>query len=355
MSSWRPPTRPWARGLVLLAGGALLVLPGCDDAAGILEQKAQEVAEEMSPAADQVPPPGPVLTDDEQLAAKLALYVECTTRASERIRESWQRYDERVDDDGTPRKKGVQPFLYKIDTELVPCDDAVAKGPTTAPPLPELESTMATWLGHARTFARTSVALDTYFEQQDHEDDDWAKSKALAPGLRAAYEAWDAADTELRALVQTRRDEVDRSVLALVEQRHGKTLEWHARNYTLAASTFVRCATAAHASHEPPRKPPRGAATKAGADAPDCAEAFTALEQAEAGFRSYHDAHGDEADAVFWMSAFEGSVSTSFAEATKVARAQDRRGKDAPREALDRLAREHDGLVSDASNLRFPR
>lgn len=334
--------------LVLLLGAA----PGCDQLADALEEKAQEVADEMSPPADGPLPAGPQLTEDEQLAAKLSLYIECTNRASERIRDSWERYDERVKEDGTPRKKTVKPFLYKIDSELTPCEDAVTKGPSTEPSMPEIEALMATYLEHAKAFAAATVTLDTYYEREDYEDDAWAKAKELAPGFRAAYEAWDAADRELDGLIEARKDVVDRNVLALVEERHGRDIEWHSRSYLLAAKAFVRCATRSYESPAKPSKAPR-------AEDEGCAEAFAALQQAETGFRRYYDANRTQADAVFWMSAFEGSVSDSFAEAKKVMRVLPKgASKGQPKataEALATLVDEYDGLVSDSNNLRFER
>lgn len=344
-----PSPRLRARLRALLAA-TLLPSAACDQLTAALEEKAQEVAEEMTPPPEATPPTGPVLTEDEQLAAKLSLYIECQDRASQRMRDSWQRYDERVKDDGTPRKKGVEPYLYKIDSELTPCEEAVAKGPTTAPPMPDVEAVMARWLEHARAFATTTVALDTYYEQESYEDDDWAKGKALAPGFRAAYEAWEAADTELAALIDVRKDVVDRNMLALIEERHGKDLEWHSRNVMLAAKAYVRCASADPApgrNAKPTPKAPR-------AEAEGCTEAFATLEQAETGFRDELEANRAKADGVFWMSAFEVSVADFFAEANKTARPQGK-GKPVPAAELDRLVDEYDGLVSDSNNLRFPR
>ena len=160
-----PYATAWTRRRATLARMGLLALVapgGCDRLTAILEEKAQEVAEEMAPPEEAAPPAGPVLSEDQQLAAKLVLYTECQGRASRRIRQSWQRYQEHVQEDGTPRSghagagkdaKPRKPFLYEIDGELTPCEEAVTKGPTLPPPLPELEKTMATWLTHAKAFA----------------------------------------------------------------------------------------------------------------------------------------------------------------------------------------------------------
>lgn len=366
-SSAVPYATAWARrratpavrvGRVVLAG-TLLAAPGCDRLTALLEEKAQEVAEEMAPPEEPAPPAGPVLSEDQQLAAKLVLYTECQGRASRRIRQSWQRYQEHVQDDGTPRTgKGDEerkPFLYEIDGELTPCEEAVTKGATLPPPLPELEKTMATWLTHAKAFAATTVELDAYYEQEGYATDDWAKGKALAPGFLAAWQAWSEADDELTALVEARLDVVERALLVELEARKGKDIEWHARNVVLHAKELVRCVSAATtaAAREggepaPRARPERGAKLELG-----CKLEHTALRAAATGFRASYEADREQADAVFWMSAFEASVTDFLAEADAVL-GKPAKGGPTP-EQITKLVDEHDDLVSDANNLRFDR
>jgi hypothetical protein len=326
---------------------ALLAAPACDRLTAALEEKAQEVAEEIAPPEQPAPPAGPVLSDDEQLAQKLRLYTECRDRASRRIRDSWRRYDEHVQADGTPRKKGGKPFLYPIDTELAPCDEAATKGPTAAPPLPEIEKTMATWLEHAKAFATTTRALDPYYEAEGYAGDGWAKGKELAPGFLAAWQAWSKADDELAAQVEARLHVVERALLSQIEAHKGKDVEWHARNVVLHAKAFVRCFAPPPGSVGDTAEPARGEPGK-------CKDELAALEQAEAGFRSHYEANRAEADAVFWMSAFEASVTDFLAEARAVSGGKPGKGGPTP-EQLKKLLDEHHDLVSDANNLRFDR
>lgn len=343
----------------LAAALALTGPSGCDRLTALLEEKAQEVAEEMAPPEESAPPAGPVLSDDQQLAAKLALYTECRDRASRRIRQSWQRYQEHVGDDGTPRShhagaakgdKDRKPFLYEIDGELTPCEEAATKGPTMPPPLPELEKTMATWLTHAKAFATTTVELDAYYESEGYATDDWAKGKALAPGFLAAWQAWSEADDELAALVEARLDVVERSLLVELEARKGKDIEWHARNVVLHAKELVRCVNGATATagREGGEPAPRGAKLELG-----CKDELAALRTATTGFRACYEADREKADAVFWMSAFVASVDDLLAEADAVI-AKPPKGGPTP-EQIAKLVDEHDDLVSDANNLRFDR
>lgn len=327
---------------------------GCERITAILEEKAQEVAEDISPPDEAAPPAGPVLSDEERLAAKLALYTECLDRASRRIRQSWQRYDERVQADGTPRKKDTAPFLYEIDSELIPCEEAVTKGPGIEPPLPEIEATMATWIEHARVFAATTKALDDYYEAKGWEGDAWAKGKELAPGFLAAWQAWSVADDTLVTQIEARMEVVEQALLAQVEARTGKDIEWHARRVVLHAKAFVRCfappPTTVAAALPPPKGKPAARTPEPGA----CASELDALVTAEAGFRTYYEAHRTEAEGVFWMSAFEASVSDLVAAAKAAAAPGKPAGKGAP-DLIAALLDEHADLVSDANNLRFHR
>jgi hypothetical protein len=341
-----------------------LALTGCDHLTALLEEKAQEVAEEIAPPEGAAPPAGPVLSDDEQLAAKLALYTECRGRASRRMRQSWQRYTEHVkEDDGTPRRdkdgKAHKPFLHEIHGELTPCEEAVAKGPAMAPSLPEIEATMATWLDHAKAFAAATVELDAYYEKETYATDDWAKGKQLAPGFLAAWQGWSKADDELAALVEVRLDVVERALLTQLEARLGKDLEWHARTVVLRAKELARCvggppATEATGSGdtaepaEPAARPGSRGKAELACDAP-----LEAVRTAAADFRSSYDADRTRADAVFWMSAFEASVTDFVAEAERVV-GKPPKGGPTP-EQIAKLLDERDDLVSDAANLRFDR
>jgi hypothetical protein len=346
---------PAVRGRV--AALALLAVAGCEGLTALLEEKAQEVAEDIVPPEGAPPPAGPVLSDDEQLAAKLALYVECRDRASRRIRQSWQRYEEHVEEDGTPRTKAGKPFLYEIDGELTPCEEAVTKGPAMAPPQPEIEKTMAGWLEHAKAFATATAELDAYYEHEGYETDAWAKGKALAPGFLASWQAWSAADDELAALLEARMNVVGHALLAQLEARKGKDIEWHARNVVLHAADLMRCVNghpaeegAAHAHDakaSAPRSAPRGE-PEAG-----CKPELAALENATTGFRAHYEANREQAEAVFWMSAFEAEVG-EFLEQAEAVVGKPGKGGPAP-EQITELVDEHDDLVSDANNLRFDR
>lgn len=309
---------------------------GCDKLTQALEDKAQDLAEDVSAAAGDGTPGVPAgATEDEKIAAKLDLYVQCTNRASQRMYDSWDRYSDRAQEDGTPKRKNLVPFLYKIESELTPCQEAATKGPTMEPAMPEIEKAMTAYLAAAQEFAGHTVELDRYYEQEDFKDDDWAKAKEIAPKFKAAYDTWAATDKALGALVGVKKDVVERNILTHIKETLGEKAEYHSRNYVLVAKGFVRCVTAE------------------GATAAGCEEAYTALEAAEKGFRSYYDANKAEAEKVFWMSSFQGTVGDYFTESKKFMR-DFREGSIKP-DRVNKVVDEYNDLIGASNNLRFER
>jgi hypothetical protein len=84
-----------------------------------------------------------------------------------------------------------------------------------------------------------------------------------------------------------------------------------------------------------------------------CKPELAALETATTGFRAHYEANREQAEAVFWMSAFEAEVGEFLGQAEAVV---GKPGKGGPTpEQITKLVDEHDDLVSDANNLRFDR
>lgn len=322
---------------LLALGVAGLLLSGCDKLTAALEEKAQDLAEDAAAAAGGAAAGATAAgqTEDEQISAKLGLYIQCTNRATSRMYDSWNRYNERAAEDGTPRKKNLVPFLYKIESELTPCEEAVAKGPGMEPSMPEIEAAMGTYLETAKAFAAHTVELDRYYEQENYKDDDWAKAKEIAPKFKASFDAWVPAEKKLSALVGEKKDVVEQNILKHIEEQYGQNIEWQSRSYILVAKTYIRCVTAE------------------GASADACEDQFKALEAAEQSFRKYYDANKATADKVFWMSSFEGTV-TDFYTASKKFMRDFREGKAKP-DAVNKVVDEYNDVIDASNNLRFER
>lgn len=314
---------------------ACALASGCDRVEQVIQDKVhEEVQEQVAEAEKAMPAPSTEpTTEEEKIAVKLNLYVECTNRSRDRIRESWDRYSERVDPKtGVPRAK-QKPHIVRIEGELEPCRHAVDEGERLEPPLPEIEAAMKDYFARGTELAGYTQQLDDYYEKDGAKDDGWEKGKAIAPQLLAAWEAWDAADVALDTALEAKKDDNDAKLLALIEAREGKNLRWHAQRVVLAAKALARCVAVE------------------GVKAAACDDAHGALATAAAEFRAYHDAHGAEAEAVFWMSSFQGAVTAYVTEADALMRGlRSGKAKEGDRQrATDR----YNDLVNAANNLKF--
>jgi len=314
------------------------VTVGCEEAATKLQETIQEkVQESIQNKVQQAQPAGTTaaepVTEEEQLARKLDLHVQCTNASRERIYDSYERYRYYIKEDGTPKRKN-QTGIYEIpETMLSACNEAADQGPKMAPSLPELEQAQAEYTSAATEYGALSRELEIYYKQENYKDDDWAKGKEIAPRIEAAFSKWKTADEQLSARLDAKKDEADARMLKLIEQRSGRGIEYFSRAYLIAAKTFVRCVDA---------------------DAPElaaCEQTFTALEQANNDFRSFYKVNEEDSNKVFWMSSFESSVDDLYTEGKKHMRAL-REGKVKPRDRA-KVVDEYNDLVRDANNLRF--
>jgi hypothetical protein len=310
-------------------------LCGCDRLEQAIQEKVhEEVQDELAEAAKTLPPPtSGQETEEEKIAVELNLYTECTNRSRDRIRESWERYSDRVDPKTGVAKNKQTPHVLRIESELEPCRQAVDQGARLEPALPEIETAMKSYYDHALEVAGYTQQLDEYYEAQGWKTDAWEKGKTIAPSFQTAFETWDAAAVALETAVESKKDENDAKLLVLIESREGRNLRWHAQRVVLAAKAIARCVAVE--------------GTKAAA----CEEPFSALETAATEFRSYHDAHATEAEAVFWMSSFQSAVATYATQVEAFMRSL-KDGKVKPDERQEAIDRYND-LVNAANNLKF--
>lgn len=311
-----------------------LALTACEQLGQEIEQqveaKVQEGLEVAAPAAT------PAMAPEEQLADKLNLYVDCANSARDRTYDSFEQYRSHIAEDGTPKKRGKKQRadIHAVEeSSVAPCRTAVKAGPNVEPPLPELEVATAELTQRVEDYAALSRELDEYYGQKKYLEDEWATSKRIAPKINAAFAAFEESDARFRSALDARKDEVDARMLAIIEERSGKGIEYFSRAYLIQAKGFIRCVDGKQL------------------EATTCADVHTALMGANQQFRTYYEANQAKSDEVFWMSSFQASVEEYSSTADRFTKALGE-GKPSP-EDFNEVVREYNELIRDSNNLRF--
>ena len=325
--------------LVVAGSGAL----GCDALSGKVQEKAMAMAkdatEKAAKAAEGVAAQGAqaALSEGEQLAQKLDYTIKCTNGSKERAYGSWNYYTSGVNPEtGMPIRKGSGGRVHTMGHVLAACDEAVEKGPTLKPDLPEIDAAQKEYTSALHDMSKIADELEAYYKNEDFKDDAWAVGMKNAPLFKAAFERFDKAAIALGHLVDAKKHEADVQMLVVIEKRSGKKLEWHTKNSLMAAKEVINCLSAN------PDTPPEKEA---------CDPAFTAFEEAKTEFQTYHDAQVEEAKGIMMMSSFESSLADFYAEAKKTLRSV-RAGTASPKE-VGATIDEYNDLVGAANRLRF--
>lgn len=270
----------------LLACAGWILAPGCSAWTEPAPPAGEDSGDEADAATGLEAEPD-TRTEAEKLADKLALHVECLQRSVGHIEDSWDRYAERVAEDGRPESKKVAPYLYEIESELEPCERAAAESAELPPARPELERAQRAYLDASSAFAALTVQLHAYYEREGWKEDEWAKSIELAPKMREAWAAWEPARDAFEDLLKDERRKSDQAMLDVIGEREGKTLRWHALRLRAVAEDLASCVETSEREA--------------------CRPAATALAEAHRAFETAHD--GDpEAARVFWMSSYRASA-----------------------------------------------
>lgn len=316
---------PLARLLAALA--LLLTLGACKEATQELRNRIGERLQQRLTPDDALEPSGAPLPP-ELVANKLILYVDCVNTSRVPLYAGFRQVSAA---ELAGKKARPEDIDLVLDESLESCSKAQREGPLLQPPLPALEAAAATYLARARELAAAIAAVRADLAEKPAERD----PAATDPKTRfaAAFARWDEARQALDEEIDARQAEVDAAVLAEVERRHGKGLEWHARDLMRAARPYVRCL----GDHDE-------------ITAKICAGYFTPFDQAYQAFMAAHAADPD-AGKVFWMPQFVGSLE-KYHRAADQLRAALHDNKAAAGD-IGAVAREYNDLIRDFSALNF--
>ena len=276
----------------------------------------ERLQERLTPDDAQGPSGAPL--PPELVANKLILYVDCVNTSRVPLYAGFRQVSTA---ELAGKKARPEDIDLVLDESLESCAKAQREGPLLQPPLPALEAAATTYLARARELAAAVAAVRASLAEKPGELD----PAATDPKTRfaAAFTRWD----------QSRQAEVDAAVLAEVERRGGKGLEWHVRDLMRAARPYVRCL----GDHDE-------------ITAKICAGYYTPFDQAYQAFMAVHAAD-PEAGKVFWMSQFVTSLEKYHRDADALRAAlHDNKAESGD---IGTVAREYNDLIRDFSALNF--
>lgn len=240
----------------------------------------------------------PALAQDKPapIGPKLQPYIGCINRLSERSYSSRERYLSWSKPSGPTGRERIIYGLYTI-YDTADCRKNVEKAAEMAPKNAELEKAGADYAAAVGALEPLLKEADDYYRQEDYKDDKMAKGKAMHPKLMAAWGAFAAADTELRAVVQRLNDQSQIEEMAEVEQREGKKARWHIMDAMLKAKALNRIEGGDPAKMDLPR----------------VQEALGVYEAAVKALEGYAEEHKDERVGSVYVSAAKSYLATAKA------------------------------------------
>jgi hypothetical protein len=182
----------------------------------------------------------PALAQTPPAVAKLNAYVGCINRLSERSFSSRARYFSWVKGKNGPT--GKERIIYGTYTiyDTSGCRKDVEKANTLEPRDAALEAAASAYADAVGKLEPLLKEADDYYQAEDYKDDKMAKGKALHPRLVAAWDAFAAADKDLRTNVEAINDRRALEKLAAVEQSEGKKARYHVEALMIQAKRVLR-------------------------------------------------------------------------------------------------------------------
>ena len=178
------------------------------------------------------------------LTEKINAYVGCINRLSERSYESRKRYFSWAGKNGPTGKERIIYGTYTI-YDTSDCRKNVEKANALEPRDAELEAAASAYAEAVSKLEPLLKETDDYYSQENYKDDRMNKGKALHPRLIAAWDAFAAADKNLRGGVESINDRRAVERLASIEASEGRNARYHVEALMIQAKRLVRAYDAA--------------------------------------------------------------------------------------------------------------
>lgn len=314
-----------------------LALAACGAASGAAcgetgSQIQQDIAERLQQgltSTDKKRPEEPDRLPPELVINKLTLYVDCLNATRVPLYAGFRRASAAFAGHGKDVPEPVPPeFLDR-------CGKAERDGPLLQPKMPRLEQAIVAYHAGARALADTLDAVRADMSERSVQVRE-GEDSPLHTRLHAEFRAWDDARRALDEQIDARQDRLEAELLAQIEARAGKGLEWHSREAIMRARPYVRCL----GDHDE---------FTAGV----CERFHSEFRGAYDAFRAIYDADTRAAARVFWMPQFAGSLA-EFAAVAETLDAALHEHRAQPGEIAAAL-REYADALHDSESLNFRR
>lgn len=280
-----PRPAPTLLALTLASGGA------CGETGTQIQQQIGERLQQGLTSTDKKRPEEPDRLPPELVLNKLDLYVACINATRVPLYSGFRRASAAFAGHDRDAPDPVPPEA------LDRCGKAEREGPLLQPRLQALEQAAVTYHATARALADTLDAVRADMSERSVQVRE-GEDSPLHDRLHGEFRAWDDARRALDDQIEARRSQLDAELLAQIEARSGKGLEWHSRNAIMLAKPYVRCL----GDHDE-------------FTAGICERFHTEFRAAHDAFRAVYEADLEAARRVFWMPQFAGSLAEFAATA----------------------------------------
>lgn len=300
----------------------------CGETTEQIQNRISERLQQQLTSSDKKHPEEPDRLPPELVGNKLGLYVDCIQATRVPLYAGFRQAGHAF---ARKDRAAVDPVAPEA---IERCEKAEREGPLLQPPLPRLEQAGAAYHAAARAFVAELDAVRADLAQKTSTIDKDGEAAPLHAKFTAAYKAWDEARRALDEQIDGHQADIDKQLLAGVEARAGKGLEWHSRSVVIAAKPYVRCL----GDHDE---------FTAGV----CDSFLAGFTAAHAAFRAAYEADPAAAEKVFWLSQLAESLREYAAAADALAAAI--RGGTAKAGDIAGVVREYGDVVRDAGSLNF--
>jgi hypothetical protein len=174
---------------------------------------------------------------DDQLSAKLALYIDCVNELDPLVVDSREHYTRQLGEN--LQIDPARPPLILPIQRTDACFEKLATARKQEPKLADVEAAAAGYEAALRKLAPLLVDADRYYTQNNYKDDAFAKGNALHPQILAAYKGFFEARAPLHDAIDKYNKEILAHSLERIEKKEGKSIRYYTRRVMNDASGLI--------------------------------------------------------------------------------------------------------------------